>query len=78
MEAREFNTIKESIMESIDSKNRMIVKDLKEFMDNYINCPNCGQHFIVKDNLKHTDIVCKKDMIIRRCLDCGTVVIYNK
>ena len=75
---REINIIKESILESINKDNQMTVTDLKEFMSNYVSCPNCGQHYIVKDNIKHTNVVCKKDVIIRECLDCGTVVVYNK
>lgn len=78
LNTRELNTIKESILESLNSDKQMTVTDLKEFINNYISCPNCGQHYIVKDNNKHTNVICKENFIIRECLDCGTVVIYNK
>lgn len=75
---RIINLIKESINESRNEDEMMTVKDLKYFMEHFTLCPNCKQHMVVKDGVKHTNIACKDKLIIRECLDCGTIVIYNK
>ena len=54
----------------------MKIKDINYFMDKYAACPKCKQHLIMKDNVKHTNIICKENMIIRECLDCNTTIIY--
>lgn len=56
----------------------MKIKYLTQFMNKFAACPRCGQHLIMKDEIKRTNFICKENMLIRECLDCNTTIIYIK